>query len=99
VRDHLYVSQDLNRVQGSLEAIDKMRSRGLKKEQLEEYAVCEKLISWLQVGASAGKLARVKVAISTKCVCHSIHRMCMPQYTRNVYATVHATVYTECACH
>lgn len=36
---------------GTIEGIDKMRSRGLKKEQLEEYAVCEKLKAWLEVGA------------------------------------------------
>jgi len=50
--------QDLSRVQNSMEAIDKMRSRGLKKEQLEEYAVCEKLKAWLEV--RAGVLARLQ---------------------------------------
>mmetsp|Transcript_6750 Transcript_6750/g.18084 ORF Transcript_6750/g.18084 Transcript_6750/m.18084 type:complete len:392 (+) Transcript_6750:62-1237(+) len=42
--------KDLARVNNSMEAIDKMRSRGLKKDQLEEYAVCEKLKSWLEEG-------------------------------------------------
>ncbi|KAF5829420.1 P-loop containing nucleoside triphosphate hydrolase protein [Dunaliella salina] len=42
--------KDLTRVNNSMEAIDKMRSRGLKKEQLEEYAVCEKLKGWLEEG-------------------------------------------------
>lgn len=42
--------KDIERVRGQMEALDKIRSRGLKKDQLEEYALCEKLVKVLEEG-------------------------------------------------
>ena len=41
--------QDLTRVKSGMETIDQQRKKGLKKEQIEEYACCEKLIQCLEV--------------------------------------------------
>lgn len=42
--------KDLAFVKGVIDAIEKMRSRGLKKDQLEELALAEKLVAVLEAG-------------------------------------------------
>lgn len=42
-------------MQGVIDGINKMKSRGLKKEQLEELALAEKLVAWMEVGHALGK--------------------------------------------
>ncbi|GFH20274.1 Obg-like ATPase 1 [Haematococcus lacustris] len=46
----LCLLQDISRIEGVMEAIDKLRSRGLKKEQLEEYEVASRILACLQGG-------------------------------------------------
>ena len=43
----------MNKVVSTMEGIDAARKRGLKKEQLEEYACCEKLKAVLEVSLSS----------------------------------------------
>ncbi|KAJ9528563.1 hypothetical protein QJQ45_020462 [Haematococcus lacustris] len=43
-------AKDISRIEGVMEAIDKLRSRGLKKEQLEEYEVASRILACLQGG-------------------------------------------------
>ena len=40
--------KDLERVNGVIESINKLKSRGLKKDQIEELECCERLKAWLE---------------------------------------------------
>ena len=42
--------KDLERINGVVESIVKLKSRGLKKEQLEELDLAERLKAWLEGG-------------------------------------------------
>jgi hypothetical protein len=42
-------------VKGLMDAIDKLRSRGLKKDQLEEYELCQRLLTCLEVSREHSK--------------------------------------------
>ncbi len=53
-------AQDVERVRSVMESIDKLRSRGLKKDQLEEYALCEKLVKGLEVREGGRRDARMQ---------------------------------------
>ncbi len=55
--------KDLERVNGVIDGINKQKSRGLKKEQLEELACAEKLKEWLEAGKDVrwvGEAGRAK---------------------------------------
>uniref|UniRef100_A0A7S0R4X7 Obg-like ATPase 1 n=1 Tax=Chlamydomonas leiostraca TaxID=1034604 RepID=A0A7S0R4X7_9CHLO len=42
--------KDIERIKGVMDAIDKLRSRGLKKDQLEEYELCGRILALLEGG-------------------------------------------------
>jgi obg-like ATPase 1 len=42
--------KDLEKVNGIIESINKLKGRGLKKDQIEELECCEKLKAWMEEG-------------------------------------------------